>query len=93
MCKWTYLMSLKTDSQSEKATSTEIRKSVDNKYQTVYYQIALEVQYYPHSPFSRGVSSGRSTSSIRSSSSRSHDSRLFRISWQQKQKKKNNAIT
>ena len=28
-------MSLKTDSQSEKATYIEIRKSVDNKYQTV----------------------------------------------------------
>lgn len=37
MCKWTYLVSLKTDSQSEKATSMKIRKSVDNKYQTVYY--------------------------------------------------------
>lgn len=70
-------MSLKTDSQSEKATSMKIRKSVDNKYQTVYYHDSSGGSILSIlSPFSRGVSSGRSTSSIRSLSSRSHDSRL-----------------
>lgn len=43
-------------------------------------QFHSESAWLPYSPLSRGGSSGRSTSSMRSSSSRSHESRLFKIS-------------
>lgn len=43
-------------------------------------QFHSEIAWLPSLPLSRGGSSGRSTSSMRSSSSRSHESRLFKIS-------------